>query len=270
MRKIFTVLLAASAVAVAADAAAQVTFYGREGFQGPTFMADRAIWNFDGLGFNDRASSAIVERGRWEVCEGARFTGRCVVLRRGQYPSLAAMGMNNVISSVRPVGRESRFVDEVTPPPAPRPYAYYPRHGEQLFSASVTSVRAVVGPPQQRCWVEREQVVRNAPDVNVPGAIVGGVLGGVLGHQIGGGRGRDVATGLGVIGGAAIGANVGTTGGSSQVVTQDVQRCRQVQGSERPDYWDVTYVFRGREHHAQMTAPPGATITVNANGEPRM
>ena len=37
------------------------------------------------------------------------------------------------------------------------------------------------------------------------GAIVGGVLGGVLGHQIGGGRGRDVATVLGVAGGAYVG-----------------------------------------------------------------
>src|SRR5690242_10691012 len=113
MRKIFTALIAAGTLAAAAQAVAQVTFYAREGFQGQTFTADRQIWNFEGLGFNDRASSAIVERGRWEVCEGARFTGRCVVLRRGQYPSLSAMGMNNLISSVRPIGREQRFNNEV-------------------------------------------------------------------------------------------------------------------------------------------------------------
>jgi uncharacterized protein YcfJ len=53
-------------------------------------------------------------------------------------------------------------------------------------------------------------------------------------------------------------------------VTQDVQRCTNVSGPVRPDYWDVTYVFRGREHHVQMSTPPGATITVNGNGEPRM
>jgi hypothetical protein len=32
----------------------------------------------------------------------------------------------------------------------------------------------------------------------------------------------------------------------------------------------VTYLFRGVEHRAQMTSPPGRTITVNRNGEPRM
>ena len=33
------------------------------------------------------------------------------------------------------------------------------------------------------------------------GAVAGGVLGGVLGHQVGGGRGKDVATVAGALGG---------------------------------------------------------------------
>ena len=69
-------------------------------------------------------------------------------------------------------------------------------------------------------------------------------------------------------GGAAVGANVHS--GGNQVVTQDVQRCRTVQGNVNPDYWDVTYVFRGREHRAQLASPPGPTLTVNGNGEPRV
>src|SRR5206468_4214108 len=70
----------------------------------------------------------------------------------------------------------------------------YRRHdGERTFEAPVTAVRAVVGPPEQRCWVERQEIEqRGAP--NVGGAIAGAVIGGVLGHQIGSGRGRDVAT----------------------------------------------------------------------------
>ena len=32
------------------------------------------------------------------------------------------------------------------------------------------------------------------------------MIGGILGHQIGGGRGQDVATGVGAVGGAAVGA----------------------------------------------------------------
>lgn len=37
------------------------------------------------------------------------------------------------------------------------------------------------------------------------GMVLGAVLGGVIGHQIGSGTGRDVATGLGAVGGALIG-----------------------------------------------------------------
>lgn len=42
----------------------------------------------------------------------------------------------------------------------------------------------------------------------IGGAVLGAVLGGVIGHQIGGGTGRDVATGLGAVGGALIGRNL--------------------------------------------------------------
>jgi hypothetical protein len=37
----------------------------------------------------------------------------------------------------------------------------------------------------------------------------------------------------------------------------------------KPDYRDVTCVFRGQEHHIQMVTPPGRTVTVNRRGEPR-
>ena len=152
---------------------------------------------------------------------------------------------------------------------APSAYDYRRRDNERLYEARVTYVRAVVGPPQQRCWVEREQVVNSSPGVNVPGAIIGGAIGGILGHQIGGGRGQDIATGIGAVSGAVVGANVGR-GSDGTVYTQDVQRCEFVPTSARPDYWDVTYVFGGYEHRAQTTTPPGATIFVNAQGEPRV
>jgi len=145
---------------------------------------------------------------------------------------------------------------------------YRRRDNERLYEAKVTYVRAVVGPPQQRCWLEPTLVEGSTPGVNVPGAIVGGVVGGIIGHQIGSGRGQDIATGVGVLGGAAVGANVGR--GPELVYRQDVQRCDYAPTSTQPDYWDVTYVFAGREHRAQMTAPPGAVILVNAQGEPRV
>lgn len=136
----------------------------------------------------------------------------------------------------------------------------------RYYTIPVASVHAVVGPPEQRCWVERQQVVERS-DVNVPGALAGAVIGGLLGHQIGGGHGRDVATAGGVVAGAAIGANVGR--GSDEVVTRDVQRCRSVQRDARPAYWDVTYRFRGEVHRAQFATPPGRTIVVDENGVPR-
>jgi uncharacterized protein YcfJ len=148
-------------------------------------------------------------------------------------------------------------------------YDYRRRANEPLYEAPVTSVRAVVGPPQQRCWVERQVVDTGPQGINVPGAVVGGVVGGILGHQIGSGRGQDLATGIGIVGGAAVGANVGR-GAPGTVYTQDVQRCANVSTTAPLDYWDVTYNFRGYEHHVQTTSPPGRTILVNAQGEPRV
>jgi len=152
--------------------------------------------------------------------------------------------------------------------PAPAAYDYRRRENEPLYEAPVTSVRAVVGPPQQRCWVERQVVETGSPGVNVPGAVVGGVIGGILGHQIGSGRGNDLATGIGAVGGAVVGANVGRDAGT--VYTQDVQRCATVSTAAPLDYWDVTYNFRGYEHRVQTTSPPGRTILVNGQGEPRV
>jgi uncharacterized protein YcfJ len=266
MKRLLTRAATLAALLLAPYAAAQVTFYEQEGLRGRAFSANGPVSNFDRTGFNDRASSAIVQRGQWEICEDANFSGRCTVLRPGQYPSLARMGMNNKISSIRPVHGRPEYGYAPPPPPAPA-YPYYPHYGERLFSANVVAVREVVGPPQHRCWIERQNVVSGGGP-NIPGAIIGGVLGGVLGHQIGGGRGNDVATAIGAIGGAAVGANAG--GGGSRVYAQDIQRCSTVPGSAQPAYWDVTYVSHGRQHRAQLSAPPGPTITVNDRGEPRM
>jgi uncharacterized protein YcfJ len=262
MQMTLKAFLAVTAIGFAAQAAAQVTFYEGEGFRGRAFTVDKEMWNLDRTGFNDRARSAVVDRGRWEVCEDARFEGRCTVLRPGSYESLSGMGMDKRISSVRPVNRAS-YENEAPPPVAAPAYEYRQRPSERLYQAPVLEVHAVVGPPEQRCWVERERVADDR-GANVPGAIAGAIIGGVLGHQVGRGGGRDVATAGGAVAGAAIGANAGGGGGYSQ----NVQRCSTVP-SGRPDYWDVTYNFKGVIHHVQMSAPPGQTVTVNGNGEPR-
>ncbi len=111
MNRMLRTLLVAGGLVTAGAAAAQATFYQDDGFQGRSFTTDRNVWNFERFGFNDRASSVSVRGGAWEVCTDARFEGRCVVLRPGDYPSLGAMGLNDRVSSVREVqnyGRDER------------------------------------------------------------------------------------------------------------------------------------------------------------------
>jgi len=287
MKSVLKTLTVAGAVAFAAQASAQVTFYEDRDFQGRSFTVDRPMANFDRRDFNDRASSAIVRGGTWQVCEDARFEGRCMVLPPGNYRNFRDTGLNDEISSVRPVDSYGGNAPPVYggnappvyagPPPAryagpPPAYAahndHWRRHAnERLYEAPVTSVRAVVGPPEQRCWVEQQTTTSSSNAV--PGAIAGAVIGGILGHQVGSGRGRDVATGVGALAGGAVGAGVGNQYGG-QSVTQDVQRCSYSNNNSQPDYFDVTYNFRGYEHRVQTTTPPGPTILVNENGEPRV
>ncbi len=240
-----------------------VVFYEGDNFRGRTFGSQESVPNFMSYGFNDRASSIVVNSQRWEVCENANFGGSCVVLRPGRYASLAAMGLNDRISSVRMVGGGRGGEDRETPSRWQR------RPNERLFVVPVSTVRAVVATPEQRCWIEQEPVAQSRSDNrNVPGAVVGAIIGGVLGHQVGGGRGRDIATAGGAVAGAVVGSRVGNDG--NRVATQDVKRCETVPSTKATDYWDVSYTFRGREHNVQMSTPPGPTIMVNRDGEPRV
>ena len=246
--------------------AGHITFYESEGFRGRVFSTWQQVGNFQNVGFNDRASSVVVDGGRWEVCDDVGYSGRCMVLRPGSYESLRGMNMEGRISSVRSVEGGRNYNNEA-PAPLPAPtYDYRLRPNENLQYATVTSAVAVVGPPEQRCWIEREEV-QSSKDPNVGGAILGGLLGGVLGHQVGGGRGKDVATAGGAVVGALLGANAGRASTGTNV--RDVQRCSDLKNTT-PAYWDVTYNFRGQEHRTQLSAAPGSTIPVNSNGEPRL
>ena len=73
--------------------------------------------------------------------------------------------------------------------------------------------------------------------------------------------GKDVATGIGVLAGAAIGSRTGRGDNDQQVVTTpNVQRCSRNPSQARAAYWDVAYNFRGQEYRVQMTQAPGRTI----------
>lgn len=272
MKRGLQIVLAIAAFAAAGHAAAQITLYEGEGFRGRSMTVNDRVGNLGREGFNDRASSIIVDRGRWEVCEHARFEGRCVILRRGSYPSLRQIGLDNQISSIRPADNRRRY-EELPPPVATVAPAYEWRRRPQevLYEVPVSAVHAVVGPPNQRCWVERQQVTEAVPrnEPNVGGALIGGIVGGILGHTVGGGTGKDLATIGGAVGGAVVGSNLANqNAGGTRVVDRDVQRCENVPNAA-PAYYDVVYFHRGVEHHVQMSAPPGRTILVNDRGEPR-
>jgi len=101
-------LLVSAGLIFAGQAAADIRLYQDDGFAGREWTADHAIDNFANSGFNDNASSVEVRGGPWQVCTDAYFQGRCVVLRPGNYPSLHALGLNDRISSIRPVDRYGR------------------------------------------------------------------------------------------------------------------------------------------------------------------
>ena len=253
--------VAVAAVAFSAHAAAEITFYENDNFNGRSVTASRSTQSFDNLGFNDRASSVIVRSDRWEVCQDVDYNGRCVVLQPGRYASLRDMGLNDRISSVRRIPAAAHVADDRYARPGQQNADYSRRPGERTYEVPVRDVRAVAGTPEQRCWMEPGQTEHKA---NVPAGLAGAVIGGILGHQVGGGTGRDIATVGGAVAGGVVGSRI-----NSRTETAPVQRCENV-GAARPAYYDVTYDFRGQQHHVQMGQRPGRTITVNGNGEPRI
>lgn len=266
-KHILQAALAVSALVLASQAMAQVVLYEREGFRGRSVAVNGEVRNVERRALGNTAASAVVERGRWEVCEQPRFQGRCAVLRRGNYPDLRNTGLQWDIASVRPA-REGRRYDLEPQASAGGDYAYRRRASERVTEVPIRDVRAIMGAPNQRCWVERQAVPAANTNANVGGAVVGAIVGGILGHQVGGGSGKDAATAAGVVGGAVVGSNV-ARGSGQAVATQNVQRCETVQGT--PSHYEVTYDFRGRLHTVQMSAPPqGNTVIVNERGEPRM
>jgi hypothetical protein len=100
--------------------AGQIVFYEHDNFQGRQLSLDNDAADFERVGFNDIASSIVVYGHRWEACEHRNYGGRCVVLRPGRYPSLAAVGLNDRLSSVRRI-RPADHVDEGRYAPIPGP-----------------------------------------------------------------------------------------------------------------------------------------------------
>ena len=249
-------------VAPPPPATGDIVFYEHPGFHGRGLGTSDTIANFMQYGFNDRASSVVVFEHRWEVCEDVGFGGRCMILRPGRYPDLRAMGLNDMISSVRRVRHEDQYGDDRYAPQPQPAYDWRRRPQEYVEAVPIEAVRVVYAAPQQQCWVEQSAAPANA---RTGGAVVGGLIGGILGHQIGDRGSRDASTVGGAVAGAVIGSQLARGIDQPQAVT----RCTSVP-PQAPDHYDVSYWYHGVHHHVQTTQAPGPTILVNGDGEPRI
>ena len=84
---------------------AQIQLFENDNYSGRVFRSSTTVPNLANVGFNDKASSVIIERGsRWVLCSDANFRGNCVTLDAGEYPSLSAMNLNDKVSSVQELG----------------------------------------------------------------------------------------------------------------------------------------------------------------------
>ncbi|MDX2217418.1 MAG: beta/gamma crystallin-related protein [Burkholderiales bacterium] len=93
-------LLIAGMLALPA-AAEQIILYERNNFSGRNITVERDMPNLDHLGFGNRASSAYVMSGTWELCTDAYYQGSCRTLTPGEHRSLGSQ--SNRVSSLRPV-----------------------------------------------------------------------------------------------------------------------------------------------------------------------
>ncbi|MDX2218809.1 MAG: beta/gamma crystallin-related protein [Burkholderiales bacterium] len=81
-----------------------VTLYEYNDFVGRSYTVSGTINSLADVGFNDKASSVVIDRGTWEFCTDAHFQGTCRTVGPGRYGSIPRE-MDSKISSVRQVGQ---------------------------------------------------------------------------------------------------------------------------------------------------------------------
>ena len=100
-RKAIYIAGMAIGIAWVGTAAADVTLFQGDRFNGGRITVHEATPNFDRTRFDNRARSAVVTSGRWEICAEADFRGDCKILEPGRYSDLGAF--TGRLSSLRPV-----------------------------------------------------------------------------------------------------------------------------------------------------------------------
>jgi len=90
----------------------------------------------------------------------------------------------------------------------------------------------------------------------------------VIGHQFGGGRGKDVATVVGALGGGYAGNQAQGALQERDTYTTTQQRCKTVYDkSEKMLGYDVTYKIGDQQGKIRMDKDPGTQIPLNGDGQ---
>jgi hypothetical protein len=87
-------------------------------FTGPRYTGSPTNYNSARAIIQKNARSVTIGRGTWQICDGMRYTGRCITLTES-VPNLNSYNIGRTIRSVRPTGT----VPLPTPvPPVANPY----------------------------------------------------------------------------------------------------------------------------------------------------
>jgi hypothetical protein len=97
-------LVAAATLGATAAGAAEMRVFKQPNFSGDGLVIHGNAANLADANFQDQISSIEVRSGSWQLCTQPNFRGDCVVIGRGDYPSLEQV-LNHRIESVRQLPR---------------------------------------------------------------------------------------------------------------------------------------------------------------------
>jgi uncharacterized protein YcfJ len=133
--------------------------------------------------------------------------------------------------------------------------------GAQELGRVISSTPVVQQVATQRQVCDQPAVVQ--PPSSGGGALIGAVVGGLLGNTIGHGGGRAVATGVGVVTGAAVGDQI------ERRPYQYPPACStQTTYENRTVGYDVQYEYAGRQYATRLPYDPGQTIRLQVSPAP--
>ena len=143
------------------------------------------------------------------------------------------------------------------------PAADAPRYADVI---SVQPVKQSAN--REECRDEQVTHRRKPKDEHqIAGTVIGAVAGGAVGNQVGGGRGRDLATVAGVIGGGVAGKKIQEKQQRGDTYTTTERRCRTVTDpGEEVVAYDVVYAYLGQTHQVRLDHDPGDRIELPVRG----